>query len=108
MKNKNEQKVKEIYKESIGTKKEKIEKSIEEITIVGMREINLIVQNSNFIAKKLYKKFGFYEYRKIENYYTTLEEKEAIEMILIIEREKIGIKDVKRKNIFCFGRDKDD
>ena len=98
--------VKEYQNKKIGSAL--LQKSIEEITIVGMKEINLIVQDSNFIAKKLYKKFGFYEYRKIENYYTTLEEKEGVEMILIIEREKIGIKDVKRKNIFCFGRDKDD
>ena len=98
--------VKEYQNKKIGSAI--LQKSIEEITMVGMKEVNLIVQENNYIAKKLYKKYGFYEYRKIENYYTTLENKEADEMILIIEREKIGIKEIKRSNLFCFGRFKDD
>lgn len=89
-----------------------LKKSIEEITILGMNEINLIVQNVNYIAKKLYYKFGFFECRTIPDYYNVLEkeeEKVGVEMKKEIrkEKEKIWLKDILIANFMCMRRRKE-
>lgn len=89
-----------------------LKKCIEEITILGMSEIHLIVQDVNHIAKKLYYKFGFFESRTIPEYYNILEkeeEKVGIEMKMEIrkEKEKIWLKDILIQNFLCMGRRKE-
>ena len=63
---------------------------------------------NNSIAIKLYKKFGFCEYRTIKEYYNVLEdERDAVEMVLSVKKE--GKKKWIRNFIGCYlcmGRDK--
>jgi ribosomal protein S18 acetylase RimI-like enzyme len=53
-----------------------LSKVIEELTILGIKEINLFVQESNLKAIQLYKKYGFDLEKKIENYYFSFKEPE--------------------------------
>lgn len=100
--------VKEFQNKKIGSAL--LQKSIEEITLLGIKEVNLMVKMNNVIAIKLYKKFGFYEYRTIKEYYNVLEgedDRDAIEMVLSIKKE--GKKKWIRNFIgsyLCMGRDK--
>lgn len=91
--------VKEFQNKKIGSAL--LQKSIEEVTLLGVKEINLIVQINNHIAIKLYKKFGFYEYRTIKDYYNVLEdERDGVEMVLSIKKE--GKKKWIRNFIGCY------
>jgi ribosomal protein S18 acetylase RimI-like enzyme len=59
--------VKEFQNKKIGTKI--LQKTLEELTIMGIETVTLIVQQSNESAIRLYKKFGFEVDKELNEYY---------------------------------------
>jgi ribosomal protein S18 acetylase RimI-like enzyme len=63
--------IKEYQNKKVGTKI--LQKTLEELTIMGIETVNLIVQQANENAIKLYKKFGFEIQKEMNDYYHYLE-----------------------------------
>jgi ribosomal protein S18 acetylase RimI-like enzyme len=63
--------VKEYQNKKVGTKI--LQKTLEELTIMGIETVNLIVQQTNENAIRLYKKFGFEVQKEMNQYYQYFE-----------------------------------
>jgi len=50
--------------------------------------VDLFVRSSNLVAIGMYKRFGYSIYRRILNYYSGLDEEDAFDMRLALERDK--------------------
>ena len=92
--------VKEYQNKKLG--KKLLNKVIEELTLIGILEISLIVQEVNEVAVRLYKSQGFSIYKSLNDYYSispTLNSNEnrALQMNLKINIKKIWLVEVFKK-----------
>ena len=94
--------VKEYQNKGIGTRL--MNKVLEELTIMGIADVSLIVQELNVAAIKLYTKFDFNIEKKMENYYSIggNEENQALLMRRNLVIKKVWIYEVVKKVSNCF------
>lgn len=94
--------IKEYQNKRIGTRL--IKKVIEELCMIGVKKVNLIVQETNEIAVRLYHKHGFRIDKVIDDYYPSLsgEEGRALQMTLEINPQKSWLSEVLDKLKNCF------
>lgn len=93
--------VKEYQGKKLGSKI--LTKIIEELTLMGIMEISLIVQEINEVAIKLYKKFGFSIEKTLHNYYSLGREEDNSALLMIRKSniKKIWIVDLFQKLSNC-------